>query len=51
MTIAFGKMKLWVNLFEGDFSEVVGFKTNLDKNGDNKVVAANTVRIVKNLAM
>lgn len=51
MTIVFGKMKLWVNLFEGDFSKVVEFKSNLDKNGDNRVMAANTVRTVKSFAM
>ena len=51
MTIAFGKIKLWVNLFEGDFNEVVGFKFNLDKNGDNRVVLANTVRTVKSFDM
>lgn len=30
MTIAFDKMKLWMNLLEGDFSEKVGLKSNLE---------------------
>ena len=36
MTSVFGGIKLWVNYFEGNFSEVVGFKSNLDRNGERQ---------------